>query len=301
LEVRSQLDIGTLVIVRLPLEPIAAHAATLTHELTPSSPHAIPTHVPAVEDAARDRQLILVVDDHPINRRVLVQQLEWLGYACEAFASGQAALERYRERLAGGSPHAVTITDCQMPEMDGYELARQIRCSEANTSYKTVLIAFTAATLRGALEARESGGFNDLLTKPIDLATLKAKLNRWLPLSRDHSNTLPTATDQPIAAASLVKLTPQLQAEFRSAHADDLAILDHGIEERDVLAINRGAHRIRGAARMVGARGIDQAATHLQRAARTENWRQIRAALTLLHTETRSLFAQFNPPGSNSA
>jgi HPt (histidine-containing phosphotransfer) domain-containing protein len=98
-----------------------------------------------------------------------------------------------------------------------------------------------------------------------------------------------------------VTLAPELEVEFCSAHQEDMALLEQGIEDGDVLAINRGAHRIRGAARMFGAHGIDQAATQLQRAARVENWRQIKEALNLLRTETHLLFAQFNVPRSKIA
>jgi CheY-like chemotaxis protein len=261
----------------------------------------MPSRAPSVEDAAHGRQLILVVDDHPTNRHLLVQQLEWLGYACEACDSGEAALERYRQRLHAGNPYAVTITDCQMPEMDGYELARQIRRSEAGTLHKTVLIAFTANSMRGVSQLCESCGFSDLLTKPVNLAMLKAKLDRWLPLPQGRAMVIPAAPSKIAPVTTQVTLTPELQAEFCSAHEEDMTLLGQGVQARDVLAINRGAHRIRGAARMFGAHGIDQAATHLQRAARAENWRQIKEAMALLRTETSQLFDHFNVPRSKTA
>jgi PAS domain S-box-containing protein len=296
-EVRSQLNVGTQVTVRLPLEPVAASTEPFEPDITQGLVLSMPSRAPSVEDAAQSRQLILVVDDHPTNRHLLVQQLEWLGYACEACANGHSALERYQARLRDGNPYALTITDCQMPEMDGYELARQIRRSEAGTLRKTVLIAFTANTMRGVSELCESCGFNDLLTKPINLATLKAKLDRWLPLPQGRALVVPAVVETPtVSLTTQVTLTAELQAEFCSAHQEDLNLLGQGIEMRDVLAISRGAHRIRGAARMVGAHGVDQAATHLQRAARAENWRQIKEALGLLRIETRLLFAQFQCP-----
>jgi CheY-like chemotaxis protein/HPt (histidine-containing phosphotransfer) domain-containing protein len=294
-EVRSQLNVGTQVTVRLPLEPVAVSTEPFEPDITQGLVLAMPSRAPSVEDAAQSRQLILVVDDHPTNRHLLVQQLEWLGYACEACANGHTALERYQARLRAGNPYALTITDCQMPEMDGYELARQMRRNEAGTLRKTVLIAFTANTMRGVSELCESCGFDDLLTKPINLATLKAKLDRWLPLPQGRA-VVPAVETQAVSLATQVTLTPELQAEFCSAHEEDLNLLGRGVEMRDVLAISRGAHRIRGAARMVGAQGVGQAATHLQRAARAENWRQIKEALSVLRTETRLLFAQFQCP-----
>ena len=292
-EVRSQLNVGTQVTVRLPLEPVVLNEEPFEPDISQGLVLSVPTRAPSVEEAAQRRQLILVVDDHPTNRHLLVQQLEWLGYACEACASGHAALERYQQRLRDGNPYAVTITDCQMPEMDGYELARQIRVSEAGSLHKTVLIAFTATTMRGFAQLGESCGFSDLLAKPVDLGTLKAKLDRWLPLPQGRAMLVPVEPPPTTSIPSHAPLTAELQFEFCSAHEEDMALLQQGVEDRDVLAINRGAHRIRGAARMFGALGIDQAATQLQHAARTENWRQIKQALNLLRAETGLLFAQF--------
>jgi two-component system, NarL family, sensor histidine kinase EvgS len=300
-EVRSQLNVGTQVKVGLPVEPVASGKEPFQPDITQSLALYMPSRPPSVEEAAQRRQLILVVDDHATNRHLLVQQLEWLGYAAQACASGQVALDRYQERLRAGNPYAITITDCQMPEMDGYELARQIRRSEAGSLHETVLIAFTADTMRGVSQLCESCGFSDLLIKPINLATLKAKLDRWLPLPQSRVGVLPAAALPTTGIPSFVVLTPELQAEFCSAHTEDLMLLDQGVEHGDVLAIHRGAHRILGAARMIGAHGIDEAATHLQRAARTENWRQIKQALNQLHTETNLLFAQFNVPRSKTA
>ena len=300
-QVRSQINVGTQITVGLPLEPVTHGTEPFEPDITQDLVPCMPSRAPSVEEAAQNRQLILVVDDHATNRHLLVQQLEWLGYACQACGSGQVALERYRERLRDGNPYAVTITDCQMPEMDGYELARQIRRSEADSSHQTVLIAFTADTTRGVSQLCESSGFSDLLIKPINLATLKAKLDRWLPLPQSQLMVIPAAKLPATDFASYVMLTPVLQAEFCSAHEEDMALLEQGVECGDVLAIHRGAHRILGAARMIGAHGIDEAASQLQRAARTENWRQIKQALKLLRNETSLLFAQFDAPRSKTA
>jgi PAS domain S-box-containing protein len=100
--------------------PAPVSKATLP--TAPSTPRA----APSIEQAVRDRTLVLVADDHATNRNVLIRQLASLGYAAESAANGVEALQM----LASGR-HALLVSDCQMPEMDGYTLARTIREQEA--------------------------------------------------------------------------------------------------------------------------------------------------------------------------
>ena len=88
---------------------------------------------------------MLVVDDHPINREVLVRQLELLGIAADTAEDGAAGLKAWTR---GG--YAAVLADVHMPEMDGYELARRIRATEAaRGSPRTPIIAVTANALKG--------------------------------------------------------------------------------------------------------------------------------------------------------
>ena len=70
---------------------------------------------------------VLVVEDHPIQRSVLARLVTRLGYAAESAASGSEALEKWQSGRFG-----ILITDCNMPQMNGYELARCIRRLEAS-------------------------------------------------------------------------------------------------------------------------------------------------------------------------
>ena len=119
---------------------------------------------------------LLVVDDHPVNLRLLGQQLRVLGLEADLAASGAEALASWR-RLA----HPLVITDCQMPEMDGYALARAIREEARRTgAAQPRIVAFTADSRREAVDECLRAGMDDYLAKPVELAALHAKLVRWL-------------------------------------------------------------------------------------------------------------------------
>src|SRR5262249_49514043 len=127
---------------------------------------------PSVEDAARDGTLVLLAEDHPINRLVLVRQLNALGYAVESADNGQQALGKWASGRFG-----LLITDCHMPEMDGYDLARAIRRLESERRMKRIrIIACTANALEGEAAKCFDAGMDDYVAKPIELAKLRNKL-----------------------------------------------------------------------------------------------------------------------------
>ena len=119
---------------------------------------------------------LLIVDDHPLNRMLLKQQLALLGLRADAAADGAEALSLWQSRHFD-----LIITDCHMPVMDGYELARSIRAIEQHTGARRIpIIAWTANVLAEEEQRCRAAGMDDLLTKPTELAELRAKLLGWL-------------------------------------------------------------------------------------------------------------------------
>jgi CheY-like chemotaxis protein len=130
--------------------------------------------VPAERPAAPARALrVLVVDDHPINQRVALGLLQKLGHGGEVASNGSEALVRLEHECFD-----LVLLDCQMPVMDGYEFARQLRLRET-TGGALPLIAMTANALRGDREACIAAGMNDYLTKPLSLDALRRTLENW--------------------------------------------------------------------------------------------------------------------------
>ncbi len=135
---------------------------------------------PSVAEAERDGMLVLFVDDHPVNRLLISKQLAKLGYAAESAKDGAEALEKWRS-----GRFAALITDCNMPVMDGYELARTIRKLEAEQRVDRIpIIACTANALRDEADTCLAAGMDDYLAKPVQLNEIAEKLERWLPKSR---------------------------------------------------------------------------------------------------------------------
>ena len=136
----------------------------------------IPEIVPlSASEASNAGQLILVAEDNVINQQVIQRQINALGLACELANDGVEALDRYRK---GGI--ALLLTDCDMPNMDGYELSRNIRQSEEGTGHHIPIIAITANAMQGAREACAEAGMDDYLVKPLEISALQEMLALYL-------------------------------------------------------------------------------------------------------------------------
>ncbi|MBK8726652.1 MAG: response regulator [Holophagaceae bacterium] len=146
----------------------------------------LPTHTasasgfrpaPSVEQAEREGTLILLVEDHPINRTVLTHQLNQAGYALETAADGEAGFVKWMD-----GRFALILTDLHMPRMDGYELTQAIRYDEGKRRIpRTPILALTANALQGEAERCLAVGMDDYLTKPMSIPALALKVHQWLP------------------------------------------------------------------------------------------------------------------------
>ncbi|MEJ8302480.1 ATP-binding protein [Saccharibacillus sacchari] len=120
---------------------------------------------------------VLVAEDNAVNGRVIRMQLKKLGVnSVEVAENGQAAVDAFRS----GS-YALILMDKQMPVMDGTEAARAIREIEQNEMRKPVpIVALTGEATESEREACFAAGMNDFLSKPINMDTLKAVLQKWV-------------------------------------------------------------------------------------------------------------------------
>lgn len=117
---------------------------------------------------------VLVAEDNLINRDVISNQLEAIGYTFEIANDGLEALELWRK-----NKYCMLLTDLHMPNMDGYALAAKIRELETSAQ-KFPIVAYTANALKGERDRCLECGMDDYLTKPISLDSLRKAMKTWV-------------------------------------------------------------------------------------------------------------------------
>jgi putative two-component system response regulator len=114
---------------------------------------------------------VLLAEDNPINREIMLSQLTALGYTVAEAASGKEALSKYQ-----AGPYNLVLTDIEMPEMDGYRLAAEIRRLEQDGRPRTPILAITASDFDLDEGKARSAGLDGYMLKPLDPRVLTKKL-----------------------------------------------------------------------------------------------------------------------------
>jgi signal transduction histidine kinase/CheY-like chemotaxis protein len=130
---------------------------------------------PADEIAPR-RERILIVEDNHVNQRLAVKQLQRLGFHAVTVSNGREAVE-----AETAEPYDLIFMDVQMPVMDGFEAAAEIRRREIRSRRHVTIVAMTANALNEDRDACLAAGMDDYVSKPVSLSALREVLARWLP------------------------------------------------------------------------------------------------------------------------
>lgn len=138
--------------------------------------HIASTHAGSIEEVGQSSGYnILVAEDNPTNQALIINQLETLGYTADLVSNGQEALNK----MVNNEYHLL-ITDCNMPLIDGYELAKKVRNRGNNI---IPIIAITADAFPEKRAKCLESGMNGHMTKPVSLEELKETLEKHLNLS----------------------------------------------------------------------------------------------------------------------
>ena len=220
---------------------------------------------------------ILLAEDNPTNQLVVTAMLKKRGITIDTVGNGLEAIRALEERS-----YDLVLMDVQMPELDGLEATRRIRAAGSNVlDRKIPVIAMTAHAMQGDRETCIEAGMDDYLTKPVRPKELFEAISHWSG-ERTHRTRSPEMLDErppkPPEHFDLDALRERLGGDehlmreilavFRRDTAREFERLEAAVSSASCDAIERSAHKIRGAAGNVGANAVVQTAARIERAGR---------------------------------
>ncbi len=215
-------------------------------------------------------QRILVVDDNEVNRFVVSEQLTLAGYTVDTAENGAIAVEK-----VGQTNYVLVFMDCQMPVLDGYAAAQEIRRAEEGTLSHVPIVALTAHALRGEREKVLAAGMDDYLSKPLRPKLLEKVLLEYTdgkertqkpPYSERPSHRDAANDDFEVSLVMLeddLDRSPRLIELFIGQIPDALDALDSAIVD-DQSEVRSRAHKLKGSCLAVGAQLMAKEAEQLQ-------------------------------------
>ena len=252
----------------------------------------------AVPDPSIERLIaiggrLLVVDDHPINREVLVRQLGLLGLSADTAEDGLDALS-----LWSPGRYAAVLADIHMPRMDGYDLTTEIRVREnATGAPRTPIVAVTANAMRGEEERCLAAGMDAYIAKPVSLPRLRETLLRWVEVKQpepaeakpgrhgiNRERLKDWVGDDPVAIDLILR-------RFVDSARESAREIDTALEGSDLPAAAAAAHKLKGACLAVGASTLAEIASRIETAAKDGLHSVCASAMDALGAEMRSLRA----------
>ena len=240
----------------------------------------------------RGRKILLVEDD-PTNQMVAQNLLEDAGVSLTIANDGEEGLQ-----IVTQDEFDAVLMDIQMPGMDGFEALRAIRALGGRYgAEKLPIIAMTAHAMEGDRDKMLAAGFDDYVTKPIDVDLFFNALNKWLPaadgvngaaapaplkprrgrLSSQERQVREGLLDRQGALERLgnnqVLYTRLLQEVYKN-HSHSPEGIENAIAAHDIPRAHRMAHTLKGVAGQIGATALREAAMHMELALANQEEKQ---------------------------
>lgn len=202
---------------------------------------------------------VLVVDDNAANRMLLAKQLAWLGHHAHVAVGGMEALELWQQHIFD-----VIITDCNMPQMNGYQFTQHIREYEARTGQAAVyILGFTANAMHEIVERCLAAGMNGCLFKPCSINSLAEALNRL------EGRTI-APLDLNYVVSQDVSLQKELHQRLKLSLQEDFLAMQQAVENDDWSTMGDLSHRMMGSVRIVRERELAKACQIMEAACHAE-------------------------------
>jgi signal transduction histidine kinase/DNA-binding response OmpR family regulator len=198
---------------------------------------------------------VLIVDDVDSNLFVAKGLMTPYGLKIETATSGFETIDKIKT----GKVYDIVFMDHMMPEMDGIEATRQLR----ETGYAKPIIALTANAVAGQADMFLKNGFDDFISKPIDIRQLNSVLKKWIRDRVPHD--MPETQNPPEISPVLLELFAKDARKALPIFENTLKNIDFATDE-NLHLFTISVHGMKSALANTGEKEISELAASLEKA-----------------------------------
>jgi CheY-like chemotaxis protein/PAS domain-containing protein len=263
------------------------------------------------EEADSDLNIkkVLVVDDIPVNQKLLLLHLRRLGYDADVASNGQEALD-----ALAAKEYELILMDCDMPVMNGFEAAARIRSNESYSHTRIPIIALTSYDREGDRERCIAAGMDDYITKGASRKELKEAIKRSVVSAREKGQVQSgefnlddiQADIAPLDIKAMLKLYGKEEVEeisrlFLSNMGTYIECMQLAIDEKDADSVVHFANAVKGPCAALGMKLMTRLTTDIISYSEAKDWTQVRVKymrLKAVFVQTREELKKVCPDDS---
>jgi len=222
---------------------------------------------------------ILLVEDSALNRTIIANMINKLGFQADTAENGQQALACLEHHT-----YDLILMDCEMPILDGYATTQEIRRREQLQGKPPIpVVALTAHVTSKHLD--QTVGMTDYLTKPLHLKQLNTILQRWLTSPPQENQSLDPQVLEHLGEVLGTPAKLRLIQQFLEYAPQQLSALQQLLANRETEALFRKAHQFRGESLQIGAQQLGNLCKELENLAQSNQLAMASICLTKLTQE----------------
>lgn len=237
-------------------------------------------------------ELILVAEDHSINKKVAELYLAEIGFACHIVNNGKEAVEAVAQ-----NKYALVLMDCQMPEMDGLVATARIRKAETLTGAHVPIVAMTAHAMDEDRNRCIAAGMDDYLSKPLDPDQLRRVIEKWLasaPQTEHSSNSdrqnFTTEITAPFDLAALSQRYGKDHAAsflqmFKEEVPGLIIAIKRALRIKNMADLLQSVHALKGVCANLFATNLQQICTKIELSGQEQDWASLTPLIEQLDNE----------------
>jgi CheY-like chemotaxis protein len=246
-------------------------------------------------DGSSEREFsnnVLVVDDLPVNRKLVGTQLRRLGYQVDYAENGQAAVE-----MVKATEYALVFMDLDMPVMDGYQAAIAIRQFDLETMQHTPVLAMISCRRQVEEERCFISGMDELISKRISSKELTEVIRRHnrrsaTPEQKQSASTRSAGGDIQLALDTPVKIKEQDLDVFVGIIKTGIGCLNCALQDEDIDSVKLFAQTIELSCNGLGLRSMKKLLLRIVNDADRQDWQSAEQGMLLLESQYKQILDQ---------